>query len=240
MRGVGLKKHSCWQRVPVLLSLTLFTGCGSGFSSSLAPQQASCEIVDNDLVMATDVLDRVNEERLRVGLDALELDVDLSVFAADYACTLIVDDFFQHTHPVTGETAEQRISHSEYSCHLFGENLAKGQLSSEDVVNDWLDSETHLANIIEPQFEMMGLGVARRDYDGRLFWVQMFIGASLDNCALHSAAPKDEDSEAAPGFLSGELKIFPDLPVSLPLSESDEKATTPEVTSEADVPSSVE
>jgi len=64
--------------------------------------------------------------------------------------------------------------------HSFGiqfsaaaENIARGQRSPAEVVNSWMNSPGHRANILNPSFNQIGVGVAR-DNRGTLFWTQMF------------------------------------------------------------------
>lgn len=54
-----------------------------------------------------------------------------------------------------------------------GENIAKGQKTPEAVVNAWMNSEGHRANILNPNYTQMGLGYTA---DGTVYWCQMFIG----------------------------------------------------------------
>jgi uncharacterized protein YkwD len=55
----------------------------------------------------------------------------------------------------------------------WGENIAFGYNSATDVVNAWLNSPEHLANIMNPNFTQTGVGV-EVDASGRLFFTQDF------------------------------------------------------------------
>jgi uncharacterized protein YkwD len=55
-----------------------------------------------------------------------------------------------------------------------GENIAMGQDSAEQVMNDWMNSQGHRENILNPNFKKIGVGI-HKGADGRLYWAQMFI-----------------------------------------------------------------
>lgn len=56
----------------------------------------------------------------------------------------------------------------------IGENIARRQDSPEQVVEEWMDSPTHRANILEDEYRYIGVGFHRRGDDE--FWVQHFAG----------------------------------------------------------------
>ncbi|NLK94084.1 MAG: hypothetical protein GX275_02670, partial [Clostridiales bacterium] len=55
-----------------------------------------------------------------------------------------------------------------------GENLAFGQRTPEAVVNAWMNSSTHRANILEPRFKNVTMWVYNSN--GTLYWSQLFTG----------------------------------------------------------------
>ena len=67
----------------------------------------------------------------------------------------------------------QRIDFEGYSWRRYGENIARGQPDAETVVSDWLESPGHCANIMNPNFEDIGLGY-KADGGGVIYWVQDF------------------------------------------------------------------
>ncbi|MEM9452849.1 MAG: DUF4215 domain-containing protein [Myxococcota bacterium] len=65
--------------------------------------------------------------------------------------------FFSHTNPM-GEGPGARLGHAQYSWSTWGENIAAGQGSPASVVNGWLASDGHCANIMNPAFTELGVG----------------------------------------------------------------------------------
>ena len=110
----------------------------------------------------------VNAERAKAGLSPLTLDTELSANAAVRAQEIV--EKFDHTRPdgskfSTAVTIEWRT---------VGENIAYGQSSPEAVMNAWMNSSGHRANILNADFDKIGVGVVRSG--GRLYWVQLFAG----------------------------------------------------------------
>lgn len=110
----------------------------------------------------------VNEERAKAGLSPLTLDAALSENAEVRAGEIVQN--FSHTRP-DGRSALTAITSSYRSA---GENIAYGQKSPEEVMNGWMNSSGHRANILNSSFTKIGVGVV--ESGGRLYWVQLFVG----------------------------------------------------------------
>lgn len=119
------------------------------------------------------VLRLVNEQRAQAGLEPLALNAVLEQQAADYACELIDFDFFDHVNPVTGSTLVDRAEAAGYDYLVIGENLAAGQRSPQEVVDAWMNSEGHRANILDPRYTEIGIAVRLGGSYG-IYWVQEF------------------------------------------------------------------
>ena len=98
------------------------------------------------------------------------LNAKLSAAAKDYAEFLARTGKFGHTE---NGSPGQRIKKQGYSYRADGENIAKGQPTAESVVNAWMHSSGHRANILNKGFKDVGFGVAR-DPKGRMVWVTDF------------------------------------------------------------------
>jgi len=61
-----------------------------------------------------------------------------------------------------------------YKSRLTGENIAMGPESAEEVVDGWLDSPGHCANMMDPRFQDIGVGLATGKKRGQIYWVQNF------------------------------------------------------------------
>ena len=124
---------------------------------------------------ASDSLDRaeqvtalVNAERAKAGLPALTLNRELSANATVRAREII--NSFSHTRP-NGNSFSSAIT---LSYRTAGENIAYGYSSAESVMNGWMNSAGHKANILKSSYTQIGVGVVENR--GTLYWVQLFIG----------------------------------------------------------------
>ena len=77
---------------------------------------------------------------------------------------------FSHTRP-NGNSFSSAIT---LSSRTAGENIAYGYSSAESVMNGWMNSAGHKANILKSSYTQIGVGVVENR--GTLYWVQLFIG----------------------------------------------------------------
>jgi uncharacterized protein YkwD len=92
--------------------------------------------------------------------------------AIAHAQDMAVNDYFSHESK-NGEKLKDRVNKQEYSWLTIGENIAKGQKTSAQVVRDWMNSPGHCKNIMNPNFGELGVGRddnLRKEY----IWVQVF------------------------------------------------------------------
>lgn len=120
--------------------------------------------------MANEVIALVNEERAAVvGLSALSSNSQLTSAADIRSPEIIV--YWSHTRP-NGLSCFTAISGLSYS--TAGENIAMGYVSASAVMAGWMESPGHKANILNPDFTM--IGVSCYLYEGTYYWVQFFAG----------------------------------------------------------------
>lgn len=120
---------------------------------------------------STQVLNLVNKYRKENGLKELTLNSDLSNVAQIKAEDMQTNNYFSHTSPTYGSPFDM-MKQFGISYQSAGENIAKGRKTPDAVVNAWMNSEGHKANILNPNYTQMGLGYT----NGTLYWCQMFIG----------------------------------------------------------------
>ena len=118
-----------------------------------------------------EVIRLVNEIRVQNGLGRLTYDWELGRVARYKSQDMHDNRYFSHTSPVYG-TPFQMIRSFGISYRSAGENIARGQASPQAVVNAWMNSPGHRANILNPSFTRIGVGYVA---DGH-YWTQMFIG----------------------------------------------------------------
>lgn len=119
------------------------------------------------------VVDLVNQERAKAGLSPLTENAALSNVAEVKAEDLRDNNYFSHTSPVYGSPFDM-MKQFGIKYTTAGENIAKGQRSPEEVMNGWMNSEGHRANILNSSFTEIGVGYVT-DSNGNTYWVQMFI-----------------------------------------------------------------
>ena len=131
------------------------------------PTMDSLKALENEVVRL------VNVQRSRNGLAPLLVNSNLSRIARLKAQDMINKRYFSHYSPTYGSPFEmmQAFGIRFYSA---GENIAMGQTTASTVMNSWMNSTGHKANILSVNFKEIGVGSAR-DSSGRLFWTQMFI-----------------------------------------------------------------
>ena len=118
---------------------------------------------------AGQVLDIVNRNRSSAGLHSLKLDADLCA-AAQIRANEIVSSF-SHTRP-DGRKFSTVLTDNGIRFTAAGENIAWGQTSPEQVMNAWMNSDGHRANIMNVTYTKLGVGHVT--VAGRQYWVQLF------------------------------------------------------------------
>jgi len=113
----------------------------------------------------------VNGERTDNGLKPLTLNVDLSLLARKKSDDMMRNHYFDHTSPTYG-TPFEMMTKAGFNYSAAGENIAWGQRTPEHVMNSWMNSPGHRANILSDHFEQIGIGYAQ-DGSSRL-WTQQF------------------------------------------------------------------
>ena len=117
------------------------------------------------------VLELVNVERQKAGLNALQMDESVRNVARLKSEDMRVNKYFDHTSPTYGSPFDM-LKKFGISYKSAGENIAQGYSTPEAVVNGWMNSSGHRANILNASFTHMGVGY---DANGH-YWTQMFIG----------------------------------------------------------------
>ncbi|MBQ8722393.1 MAG: hypothetical protein IJY67_09685 [Paludibacteraceae bacterium] len=119
-----------------------------------------------------EVLRLVNIERTKRGLAPLKMSKDLHITARIKAEEMVIYNYYSHNSPVYG-SAEDLIESRGKKYYYTGENIAKGQMTPEQVMNCWMNSSGHKGNILNPNFLYIGIGYYK-DH-----WVQQFAGRQM-------------------------------------------------------------
>lgn len=119
---------------------------------------------------AMQVIHLVNQERAKEGLLPLTYDANIEKAALIRAKETEVS--FSHTRP-DGTSFSTALQESGVSFRSAGENIAWGQKSPEEVMNGWMNSPGHRANILNKNFTKIGVGYYQNS-QGVNYWTQLF------------------------------------------------------------------
>ena len=118
-----------------------------------------------------EVIRLVNEIRAKNGLRPLEYDWQLSRVARIKSQDMKDNGYFSHTSHTYGSPFQMMKSFG-ITYRSAGENIAKGYKTPQAVVDGWMNSSGHRANILNSSFTHIGVGYV----EGGNYWTQMFIG----------------------------------------------------------------
>ena len=185
--GCGLPV-SCWQQCPEQTcpdQTCPDTDCSGGSCTGQpdtpsTPEQPSEPDTpeapsqpDSGSVLAEEraVVSLVNEIRAQYGLSALTLDKSLCRYARVKSQDMQQNGYFSHESPTYGSPFDMMRSFG-ISYSYAGENIAMGYASAQSVVEAWMNSAGHRANILSANLASIGVGyVANGGY-----WTQWFLG----------------------------------------------------------------
>lgn len=144
-----------------------------GAANAGEPTPISCgETTDEALIAQVIVL--VNAERAKVGAPPLTENPKLKAAATVHNNNMACLNFFDHTGQ-DGSQPDERVTAQNYAWANTGENIAAGQATAEDVMNSWMNSEGHKANILNPDFTEIGVAYASKDgSEWGKYWTQVF------------------------------------------------------------------
>ena len=118
---------------------------------------------------ASQVVELVNAERAKYGLSALT--VDAKVQQAALVRAKESAQSFSHTRP-NGSSFSTALTEAGVSYRRAGENIAYGQRTPQQVMNAWMNSSGHRANILNKDFTTIGVGYTV--INGTAYWAQLF------------------------------------------------------------------
>ena len=165
----------CW----LLLLVLALMGCNSSDSTSPGQDPTGCPAT-----LTQQVMDLINEERAKQSLPALAAELRLTEAAQLHAEDMAAKGFMSHQGS-DGSWPNERITAAGYPFTDIGENVAAGQTTAAEVVNDWMNStEGHREMILSPEFEHLGVGHATAGFTNPINYWCVNFGASSDEGQL--------------------------------------------------------
>lgn len=116
-------------------------------------------------ISSQDLLNLTNQQRAAAGLAPLSLNDQLAQAAAGKAEDMFTNNYWAHISP-NGTTPWGFIRGAGYNYTYAGENLARGYTSASDVMNAWMASPEHRANILSSHYSDVGFAVAEGNLTG--------------------------------------------------------------------------
>lgn len=194
MRPIFVRSLPLGARVASIAALMVLASCGGGGDAESdaaatapesvsevapVPAQASCAIPD----FAAASLAAINRRRAAgancgsrgsfAAAAPLRWSAQLAEASAAHSTDMATRNYFSHTSP-DGSTMSDRVNATGYAWASLGENIAAGYADIDSVVDGWMGSDGHCANIMNPAFDEMGLacvkGAAGSQYGQ--YWTQ--------------------------------------------------------------------
>ncbi|MDF2566562.1 MAG: safA [Oscillospiraceae bacterium] len=131
------------------------------------PEASSLQSFEKEVIRLTNI------ERTSRGLPALTENWQLSRVARYKSQDMINKNYFAHQSPTYGSPFDMMQSFG-LKFSSAGENIAYGQRTAKEVVNAWMNSAGHRANILSTSYSQIGVGAAKKS-NGTLYWTQHFI-----------------------------------------------------------------
>jgi hypothetical protein len=160
---------------------------------STPPPLRSDENNPQSYLTKSGVIDFTNKERVKQGLAPLKENEKLNLSAKAKAEDLFLRQYFEHESP-TGEKVSDLASEAGYRFIILGENLAMGNFKNdEDLVRAWMNSPGHRENILNPNYQEIGVSVIKGTFEGKSTWMAVqHFALPLDVCPQVEGSLKNQ------------------------------------------------
>ena len=143
---------------------------GQKITVSNESNKSNSSKVEANASVVEEIATLVNKERSKAGLAPLTVDAKLTEVAQLKSQDMQSKKYFSHTSPTYGSPFDM-MKKFNISYKSAGENIAMGQTSAEQVMEAWMNSDGHRANILDSKFTHIGVGYVKTGH----YWTQMFI-----------------------------------------------------------------
>lgn len=129
----------------------------------------------------TEVVALTNVERQNEGCPALTANALLNQAAQKHTVDMAENDYFEHT-GLNGSSPSDRVTATGYQWTAVAENIAVGSSTPQAVVEGWMNSEGHRANILNCDYREIGIGYFYLENDTgntnyQYYWTQVFASS---------------------------------------------------------------
>lgn len=138
---------------------------------------------ENSYLTTSGTINFTNLQRSKEGLPSLKENHLLNLSAQRKVRDMFDKQYFAHDSP-TGEGVSELAGQAEYDYIVIGENLALGNFLNDQVlVQAWMDSPGHRANILNGKYTEIGVAVGRGGFEGRMTWLAVqHFGKPISDC----------------------------------------------------------
>lgn len=148
----------------ILFLFVLFLLCGAILLGNIKQSHPQVLGLAVD-ISAQDLLSLTNQKRQEVGAGALNIDAQLTQAAQAKAADMFAKNYWAHFSP-TGKSPWDFIHGAGYQYIYAGENLARGFTTASDIINAWMASPDHRANMLSKNFTDVGFAFAQGNLTG--------------------------------------------------------------------------
>ncbi|GEM_PF-1627187 len=158
-------------------------------STQIKPLRVEPNPVTEGRLSVSGVVERTNRVRTEKGLVELRSNEQLNQAARIKLKDMLDKQYFAHSDPEGGMTAEEVAGVAGYEFLMIGENLAWGGFADdEDLVDAWMDSPGHRDNMLNSGYREIGVAVTEGEYDGHKGWMAVqILGRSAEECKAPDA-----------------------------------------------------
>ncbi|MGB9862588.1 MAG: CAP domain-containing protein [Candidatus Saccharicenans sp.] len=184
----------------VLANFPVFVGTPGSFLTGQA-----IDLIGTREQSASKVRERlyqlINEERKKAGLQELKIDSELEKIASSHCQDMLKNNFVGHVSPSTGGP-DQRLKSVGIITDHFGENVAQGYNSAEEIHRGLMESPGHRMVILDSRLTSVGIGVETKGSGPRKAFLvtELFIGHRLpaDEPIANPAQPEEQETSQYP------------------------------------------
>ncbi|MET8010117.1 CAP domain-containing protein [Streptomyces sp. NPDC005271] len=141
-------------------------------SAAMAAQDGTSSAAPTASSAQDQVVDLVNSERGKAGCEPVKVNDQLTKAAQDHSEDMASHSNMSHTGS-DGSSPGDRIERAGYSWSTYGENVAQGYSTPKSVMDGWMSSSGHKANILNCHFKEIGVGLSKSGN----YWTQDFGAA---------------------------------------------------------------
>lgn len=152
----------------------------SQYFDSQTPPSIDGEVDVNPKITYGEVFRLVNRERNKAGIPTLKRNPLLDAAASKKAEDMFEKDYWSHTSP-DGRGPWEYIEDVGYAYLTAGENLARGMDSSREVVDSWIESKSHRANLLYSGYKEVGYAIKRGSLTGENTYLVVQMFGTLDD-----------------------------------------------------------